>query len=331
MMDFGTTNTRVWLVDDSFEVLGRANTQVGARDVARSGSSQALYHPLQSLIGTVVDRHEPPECVIAAGMIGSPQGLFEVKPIVAPAGVAELAAACRRRQFPEIAQFPFVLVPGIRSGHFEYDLKRIGYSDIMRGEETLCVGLLAQDIIGGPATVLNLGSHWKTIHIDAWGRIAASRTSLLGEVIHAVQEQTVLASALPRTRVESIDLQHLQAGMDWQVRCGIGRALFCVRLLEQAGHSDPAQRLSFLIGAFISSEIDSLLAEQWFTPGNPIAVTGSEALVKAWSYALDQHSIPVLEVSNDQVEQAMRAGLLEVIKRIDFRAVPENPEVGVGH
>src|SRR5262249_44013038 len=139
---------------------------------------------------------QSPECVIAAGMITSPLGLVEVPHVTAPAGVNELAASTERHSFPEITDLPVLLIPGVRSGPRPCDPETVGTTDVMRGEETLLIGLNALGLLPPRSTLLNLGSHWKIIKLDPDARISSSVTSMTGELIHTAQMHTILASSV---------------------------------------------------------------------------------------------------------------------------------------
>lgn len=314
-IDTGTTNSRVWLMHGE-EVLARADAQIGVRDSAKDGSPARLHAALRDLIATVraeAASAKPacvPACVIAAGMITSSLGLADVPHIAAPAGLAELAAATKVHHFPEVTDLPVLLVPGVHSGQKPCDLTMVGEADLMRGEETMCAGLLMLGTVTPPATILNLGSHWKAIRLDAAGRIAGSITSLSGEMIHTTQTQTILAGAVAHGRPEEIDRQWLAAGLERQRQSGLARALFGVRLLEQSAQGTPRRRLAFLIGAFIAADLDALqragvLAETVF-------LTGGGALAEAWQWALAQARISASVITIEQSESAFLAGLRHI-------------------
>lgn len=307
----GTTNTRVWLVQGD-EVLARRQAEAGVRDTAREGSSNRIRSALRELIADI--RREAgdkisPTCVAAAGMITSPLGLAEVAHLIAPAGAKELSAGVKRFSFPDICELPFLFVPGIRSGAMETEVETINQTDVMRGEETLCVGLIESGRVQPPATILNLGSHWKAIRIDAEGRIVASVTSLSGELIHVTQTNTILASAVPAGKPESFDADWCKAGMNEQRRSGLARALFCVRLFELGKRGTSEQRMSFLIGAYIASDLDSMLATETITMNQPVLITGSGAIASAWQQALKLSRIPAENASSADVETGLLKGL----------------------
>ena len=320
-VDAGTTNTRVWLTAGD-KVIARARAGVGVRDTARDGSSERLRAALRELIHQVRDGardqgfEQAPQCVIAAGMITSPLGLAEVPHVQTPAGLNELAAATRQYSFPEITDLPIMLIPGARSGPRRCDPETAGTTDVMRGEETLLIGLHALGFIAPRWTLLNLGSHWKAIEFDQHYRIASSLTSMAGELIHTAQTQTILASSVPQSRPGVIDRTWLEAGMREQRRSGLARALFCVRLLEQGSDGSAEQRLSFLIGAFLASDMDAMLSRGVFDSDRAVVITGGAELAEAWRGALAQNCIRAFTLDDSEVESAMLAGLRRVFSAI---------------
>jgi 2-dehydro-3-deoxygalactonokinase len=178
----------------------------------------------------------------------------------------------------------------------------------MRGEETLLIGLHALGLIAPQSTLLNLGSHWKVIEFDARARIASSVTSMTGELIHTAQTQTILAGSVPQTRPSVIDQTWLEAGMREQRRSGLARALFCVRLLEQGSDGSAEQRLSFLIGAFLASDVDALVSRGLFASEGTVVITGGGLIAEAFSGALARLSAQAVILDDADVECGLLAG-----------------------
>jgi len=320
-VDAGTTNTRVWLTVGD-RIIARAQTGVGVRDTARDGSSERLRNALRELIDRVRDEArdqgfaQSPECVIAAGMITSPLGLAEVPHVPTPAGLNDLAASTERHSFPEITDLPILLIPGARSGPRRCDHETVGTTDVMRGEETLLVGLHALGLLSPRSTLLNLGSHWKVIEFDARARIASSVTSMTGELIHTAQTQTILAGSVPQTRPSMIDQTWLEAGMREQRHSGLARALFCVRLLEQGSDGSAEQRLSFLIGAFLASDMDAMLSRGLLDPDGAVVIAGGGVIAEAWRGALAQSSIQAITLDASEIEHATLTGLRRIFSAV---------------
>jgi 2-keto-3-deoxy-galactonokinase len=168
--------------------------------------------------------------------------------------------------------------------------------------------------------VLNVGSHWKAIRLDAQGRIHSSVTSLSGELVHATQTQTILASAVPHERPSTIDASWCEAGMKEERRSGLARALFCVRLLELNKIGGPEQRLSFLIGVYVGADRDAMLRQGVIDPGSTVIITGAGAAAEAWRNALEKVSVRASIVSETEIEAALLAGLGSVAQAVASRA-----------
>jgi 2-dehydro-3-deoxygalactonokinase len=306
-VDVGTTNTRAWLTQGT-QVLVRREAPVGARDTARDGHAGALARALHDLLADVL-RAPPsarPRRILAAGMISSPQGLCEIPHLVAPAGLSDLAVASREQVLSEVSDLPFLFVPGVRT-HARPGADGISGEDVMRGEETLGLGLANLGLLAPGGGLLNLGSHWKLVRLDLEGRVAFSTTSIAGELLQAVRAQTILASALPDGALEQADATQVRHGMQEARRHGLSRALFCVRLLELAQETSPAERLAFALGAFIGADFDHL--EAVLGAGTPVTIAGGEKSGGAWAQVLADAGHPVRSLSPAQVEAGLLAGL----------------------
>jgi 2-dehydro-3-deoxygalactonokinase len=306
-LDVGTTNTRVWLTKGA-QTLVRRDAPVGARDTARDGHPGVLAGTLRDLLAELVRAvpATPPRRILAAGMIASPQGLCAVPHLAAPVGLAELAAASRERVVPEVSDLPFLFVPGVRTSS-RPGADGISSEDVMRGEETLGLGLATLGLLAPGEGLLNLGSHWKLVRLDLEGRVAFSITSIAGELLQAVRTQTILASSLPDGALEQADATQVRRGMREARRAGLARALFCVRLLELARETSAAERLAFALGAFIGADFDHL--EAALGTGTAVAIAGGEKTGGAWAQALEDAGHPVRSLTPAQAEAGLLAGL----------------------
>jgi 2-dehydro-3-deoxygalactonokinase len=320
-VDMGTTNTRVWIVEDG-AIVGRIAEPVGLRDAVREGHSSPVRAALARLVRKARSRAAElrlnVDRVLAAGMLTSPLGLCEVPHIVAPAGEQELARSLRKFSDARVTDLPVFLIPGVRSGPHSPTLEDLGNTDLLRGEETLVVGLLQAGTLSGDTTLLNLGSHWKAIAIDGERRIASSFTTLSGEFLHALQAQTVLASALPQGRFEELDPQWLERGRRFTSRNGTGRTMFSVRLLEQIFHIGQAALSSFLLGALVESDLQSM--EQAGALKGSIVITGAGAAPKAWQAILETTGRKSTSCAVQSADEAFVRGLLRLwhLHRQDF-------------
>lgn len=316
-VDMGTTNTRVWLGCGG-QIVASLSDLLGIRDAAREGSER-VRRGLADLITKLRCEAErsgipcTPQCIVAAGMIGSNLGLVEVPHVQPPAGIEELTAAAGWHLFSDVSDLPILLVPGVRSGPTSADTASTSQVDVMRGEETLCAGLVELGLVTPPTTVLNLGSHWKAIQLNRDGRIQSSITSLSGELIHAVQSHTVIAGSISSQRPERLSPEWIEAGMTEQRRSGLARALFCTRLLDLERHGTPEDRLAFVVGAFIASELDALVVRGVLAPDARVALVGHTALSEAWRTALSQRGIAARIITQQQAEIALLGALRRIL------------------
>jgi 2-dehydro-3-deoxygalactonokinase len=311
LLDVGSTNSRAWLVAGG-AILRRATAAVGVRDCARSGSTALVRGTVRDLVASLWADAEP--CpVAAAGMITSPLGLADVPHVPAPAGLDDLARGCAVVRAPDVCPAPILLVPGVRT---EAPPGKPGGGDVMRGEETLAMGLLEQGVLAPGAGLLTVGSHWKLTRLDTQGRIASSRTSLGGETVQALQTGTLLSSSLPAGPLGDCDPAWVEAGAAAAGEHGLLRAAFMVRLLEQAGGTTPAQRFNWLVGACAGADLDALQRSGALPPGAGLVIAGPSAVPSAWAHLLRRagHAVTVLDTA--ATEAAFVGGLLSIVKSV---------------
>jgi 2-dehydro-3-deoxygalactonokinase len=250
-----------------------------------------------------------PSYAVGAGMLTSRQGLLEIPHLSAPVSEVDLARHMRYLSPRLAGQIELMLAPGVRTGSLSSDLDTTLRSDLMRGEETLVAGLLATGRIDANGALLNLGSHWKWIWVDDQKRIARSRTTLTGELIHVTQSHTLLASSLPKTKPSTLHEDWLERGGREARQSGLSRALFCVRLLEQAGEGTPEERLSFLYGAFLEMNFVAFTQDESLREVRSICLTGLPPLAAAWKRRLEQTQRKVQVIQEEDRDRAYLEGL----------------------
>ena len=231
----------------------------------RSGRLCGLLDDVLKLAGTGV---HSPRYAVAAGMTTSAQGMEDVTHAEAPAGVEDLAKRMRAVKLSQRDETTLILVPGVRTGSLQVVVEDISTTDLMRGEETLCMGLLESGVLNSNMLLLNLGSHWKWIWVDRNRRIAGSRTTLTGEMIHAVQTNTLLAASVRQGRPVAFNREWVQHGLRKAQSEGLGRALFCVRLRI------PRQRERRIRGSHMYT------ARSWLTRSRPQTASAGNAAAK---------------------------------------------------
>ena len=99
VIDCGTTNLRVNLLDENKNKIDTVKAEGGVRHTSIDGHNGRLRTMLKESIETVLSRNgyamgDVKKCV-ASGMITSALGLLEIPHVAAPAGVEKLRAAMK--------------------------------------------------------------------------------------------------------------------------------------------------------------------------------------------------------------------------------------------
>ena len=80
VIDCGTTNTRIYIMDQNREILASGSRKVGVRDTSITGSRDALRQGIAELFFEILREHgiedEKVEFAVASGMITSEIGLI---------------------------------------------------------------------------------------------------------------------------------------------------------------------------------------------------------------------------------------------------------------
>lgn len=311
-VDMGTTRTRVWLTLGG-RAIAQTSADFGVRDVSIGKDKSWLRAQMVELLRDVsTNISETPEAVLAAGMITSNLGLQEVPHVEAPVSGSELAAKIYADEIALAADkvLPLLLIPGVRTGRPAHSLQSALEMDLMRGEETLCIGLMANGRLSKNGVLLNLGSHWKTIWTNAQMQIARSRTTLTGEMIHVAQTHTLIASSLPQEAPRHLDMGWMQSGFEEAQRSGLGRALFAIRLLHLGNHGTPEQRLAFLYGAFVQTEL--MRMREFADSKREILVVGSQCVAEGWKHHAEAAGIRCTVLHETERQKAYLEGLLSL-------------------
>jgi 2-dehydro-3-deoxygalactonokinase len=309
-IDSGTTRTRAWLVADG-DVRAERRADAGVGIAVRAGSNEPLLAALGEMVASLEAVAGARVPIVASGMIGSSLGLGHVPHLPAPCGADELAAALvpLPLALPSGADCEVWVVPGIRTTTLEDDDP--GSGDVMRGEETTCLGALALGRLAPTDTLVSIGSHWKRIATDERGRVAGSLTSMGGELVEAIRTGTLLADAVPDSWPPALPDAHVEAGAALCARVGVPRALFEVRLAQLARTGTPLERLAMLAGVLVGADL-----VQWpRQPSGRLVLVGAAPLADAWLAVLVRRGWDAVRLSAPDAERAHRAGLTALARR----------------
>lgn len=288
-LDTGTTNTRAILWDGQRRAVAQQKQAVGVRDTAIDGNNGRLKNAvkdcLEALLREACLTWEDVHCVIASGMITSNVGLVEVPHLVAPVGIDNLARGIVRVALPDVCPLPIWFIPGVKNSGGEITMENLETMDIMRGEEVESAAIIEQYEPGTPLLLVLPGSHTKFVSVDASGRITGCLTSIAGELLASITNDTILADAVGRRFVEAdtYDREALLAGCRSAARVGLGRTCFSGRIMNQFITKDTAKVANFVLGAVLQSDMMAIRhsAALAVSPETTVVVAGKAPLQQA--------------------------------------------------
>ena len=311
VIDSGTTTSRVRLTEDGRVVLA-VSCSVGAKDVAVAGSTAVLEQALRESIQAIVLKSgltlDGIEAIVASGMITSNMGLLEIPHIPAPAGLREVASGMVCQLFPRIVDKPIWFIPGVKTGFTGTDDLRL--KDMMRGEEAEIFGYLDSMGTAGnePLLFMHYGSHHKGILLNG-GRIVRCSTSMTGELMMSILQNTILKSSLLPPSEMQPRLADVLNGLDIAESSGFGHALFSSRVMHTMERSDKQEASGLFLGALLS--LDFAMMNDLLEPGTgKVVLYGKELFPKIFKPILmaQYPNIEVIEVSERRSDELSAKG-----------------------
>jgi len=333
-IDCGTTNSRVYVLDERLRVVAKGSKKVGVRDTAITGSKHVLREGLAEVFeGAVRDaglQVRDLACAVTSGMITSEIGLLEIPHLTAPAGLGELAAGVMPVRDPTV--FPvdvqLLFVRGIRNAYPpETTVRDIRRVDFMRGEETQVMGLLAlSGLPDPPLTAVVLSSHTKYIPVTTDRKIAGSATTLSGQLFEAIRHDTSIGKSVeaPDTALEEIDTEIVDAAFDAVAHAGFLRALLMPRFMEVLLRIPASSRRLFIDAAIGAEDLQALrdFPLLGFATDTPFVLVGHPARCRIFRHMLGRHygvAREIREVSDpDQVDRLAILGAVAIAQRAGY-------------
>jgi 2-dehydro-3-deoxygalactonokinase len=326
LIDSGTTNSRIRLVDEKERtVKAVVKKRVGVRNTAIDGNNAQLKTAIQEGIHEILQQNGLSDgdirYIVASGMITSNLGLAEVPHIPGPASLNDFVQHSKVvNGADEFGGIPCILVPGLKNTPEDSEEEphhHINGFDVMRGEEVETFGLLEQLQVSGRGVMVLPGSHTKFVEVLEDRRIGSCLSTLGGEVLQAVQKETILSNSLSDVLIESLDYDLLLQGYEAAGKVGLTRSFYQIRLLQLFTELDENERANYLVGAVLFHDIKALDSTLDSVPTDWMIVGGSYPLRKAFTYLL-RHSYPereILEATDEQVEGSVVLGAQEIASR----------------
>ena len=261
-VDWGTTNRRAYLIDESGALTDTFADDLGLMAVPKGGFDAAAAQIRQRL----GDRP-----MLLAGMVGSNRGWREAPYAPAPAGNEDLA-----RAILWIEPGRTGIVPGVsQSGTGGAG------ADVMRGEEVQVLGAVAAGHVPPDALICHPGTHAKWIRMSG-GRIASFRTMMTGELFSLLTRHSILADQLQDEVAVNASFERGVA--EALAGAEILSALFGIRARHLLGEEE-GEPTDYASGLLIGCDVRAGLT---IHRDGPIALIGREDLCALYGAALAQ-------------------------------------------
>ncbi|WP_088158295.1 2-dehydro-3-deoxygalactonokinase [Achromobacter xylosoxidans] len=304
-LDWGTSSLRAYRLDAAGRTLDTRHLpwgimrlpqplQDGAATTALSGFELAFEQACGDWL-----RAEPALPVIACGMVGSAQGWKEAAYLDVPVDlqrIGTLLTEVRRDGGPSLH-----IVPGL--------IQRHGLPNVMRGEETQVVGVMADPATRSADSVLIglPGTHSKWVGARR-GRVTHFDTFMTGEVYAALRGHTILGRTM--ADAASADMAAFERGLKVAGapagRAGVLSTIFSTRALGLTGELAPESQADYLSGLLIGHEIAALadmLQQQGELPR--IVLCGDPALCQRYIQAMQHYGLGTPEQAQNATERGL--------------------------
>lgn len=292
-LDWGTSSLRAMRMDEHGAVLETRRRPWGIRQLPAGGFSGAL--------DVMLDGWPSLPC-IASGMVGSRNGWREVTYLDLPAGGDQLAAALDHGN-------GLAIVPGLRNPRGP---------DVMRGEETQIVGLMARHAAAADATVLLPGTHSKWVSLKQ-GVVHDFCTLMTGELFALLRNYSILGAGIDAdasTGDDSAFVDGVREARDSGAAGALSR-LFATRARMLDGALLPSSIPDYLSGLLIGEEFRAMQADRRMRTDQPLWLIGDASLCARYRLAAAEFSIGLAPAVDDTAAAglwwlARAAGLLDV-------------------
>ncbi|MBC7922844.1 MAG: 2-dehydro-3-deoxygalactonokinase [Ferruginibacter sp.] len=318
--DWGTSSFRLRLVDTrSHRTIGEVLSQQGVAstfDAWKAGGdhgeparSEFFQRQLKQQIDALsiqLSVRLDSVAVVISGMASSSLGMAEVPYATLPFAVDGSQVSIRRFAWREEFPHEITLVSGVRS-----------QQDVMRGEETQLVGLVAlldaSDDASGEAIFIFPGTHSKHLRVRN-GQLIDFQTFMTGEVFHLMATHSIL-----KTSVDIGDLTQrpddavaFKLGVKAAGRSPILNGLFTVRTNQLFNALDKPQNALYLSGLLIGTEI------KYFSEikSNQLVLCSGSNLYDFYRLALEELNLSdcTTTVPPDLIDRAATAGQIKIFR-----------------
>lgn len=319
-LDWGTSALRAFRMGATGDVLETRHRPWGimnlppAADGAEAPQRDAAFErALQDTCGDWLAT-TPDLPLLACGMVGSAQGWREAMYLDAPASLDALAGCLTVVPRSDDAP-PLHIVPGL--------LQRGALPNVMRGEETQVLGVLADRTLADDATVLVglPGTHSKWVAARQRS-IEHFHTFMTGEVFAALQGHTILGKTMrPSTAPDNAAFARgLEVARGSDADLGLLSHLFSTRTLGLTGVLPATAQADYLSGLLIGHEIASLarVQQQDLATPHTLVLCGEPDLCRRYATALQAYGFATAAIAAN----ATATGLWQIARAAGLVTAP---------
>ena len=318
-IDTGTTNTRTRLWEN-FNCLEESSVSIGVRNTAIVGNNNKLIKAIHDTIYDVINKKNFTinniDLILASGMLTSNVGILEIPHKNAPIRLEDLSKSMVRKTINEICTKPIWFVPGIKNiSNEDLNASNIANMDIMRGEETEAAGLIEKFHKDQELILVLPGSHNKYIFVKN-NEILGCMTSLGGELLQALINNTILSDSVKRSFAESFDEEMFKLGVSYSEKYGICHSAFMTRIISLFGNKSVLEVQNFLLGIVLGDEIKALKNNKLFNllKKPKFVVTGKPVIQKAYEYIFKSYNLNVELIKHTEQKYLSGYGLISLAK-----------------
>lgn len=273
-IDWGTSQFRLWLLDEQGNVVARQESDEGLLVASKVGFSATLQKHLASL-------NAPTNLpVIICGMAGSRNGWKEARYLDAPCALEEVVLNCVRVDNPSR---DIRILPGVAQ-------RFIAHPDVMRGEETQLLGLTSRANYG--QYICLPGTHSKWVSIEN-GMIKTFATFMTGELFALLAQRSILKFSLGESGDVDPDSKSFLSALDIAATDpgSASSRLFEIRSDCLLNNTSSQEAVSYLSGLLIGLEIAGAISR--YGAIDNVTIVSSSNLAKTYASALNHRDISV--------------------------------------
>lgn len=289
--DSGTTNTRLYLLDESFQIVFSEKGGFGSKDSAIAGSNSGLLASMKSLYNKGIRscgvRDVDIDAIYASGMLTSPYGILEVPHVAVPVSIEEFSGSLQYYFEDQYFHRKIGLIPGLKTADPDFT-----FINNMRGEEIEIIGAL-DDLAAQTeqAVVLLPGSHTHAAYMEA-GVIKGLLSNFTGELFYALKTSTILSPVLSAEQ-ETLDKEMIKKGYACLDQFGFNRAIYLAHAMQIFRQGSAAQRFSFgegVINGGIRQSVEYYCRNMW-NGCQTAALLGNRFMYELYSCIFEESSV----------------------------------------